>query len=302
MNRIHVSIHAPDRAKPQGRGTRLPRAILPLKGEVSNRRKVFDEETSRTSGKPAGRVESIESGNPGRVDLVGAGPGDPDLVTLKAARLIQNAEVVVYDNLVGDAILDLIPPKVERIYVGKKAGNHSLPQEEICALLVEKARAGKRVVRLKGGDPFVFGRGGEEIDALVGAGIPVGIVPGITAALGAAASFGFPLTHRDYAQCCVFVTGHLKDDSVDLDWSALARERQTIVIYMGVVAIEIISARLQEAGLPGDTRAAIVYRATCSDEKLYPATLATLARVARENAVKSPALIVIGDVLKLSVA
>ncbi|MDR1162847.1 MAG: uroporphyrinogen-III C-methyltransferase [Candidatus Accumulibacter sp.] len=248
------------------------------------------------------RMNDDSSTNPGRVDLVGAGPGDPDLVTLKAARLIQSAEVVVYDNLVGDAILDLIPPKVERIYVGKSAGNHTLPQEEICALLVEKAKEGKRVVRLKGGDPFVFGRGGEEIDVLIDAGIPVGIVPGVTAALGAAASFGFPLTHRDYAQSCVFVTGHLKDDSVDLNWPMLAQARQTVVIYMGIIGVEIVSARLQEAGLPGDTPAALVYRATCPDEKLFPATVATLPKVVQEEAVKSPTLIVIGQVLKLAVS
>ncbi|MDR1367837.1 MAG: uroporphyrinogen-III C-methyltransferase [Candidatus Accumulibacter sp.] len=246
------------------------------------------------------RMNEVSPDFSGRVDLVGAGPGDPDLVTLKAARLIQNAEVVVYDNLVGDGILDLIPPKVERIYVGKMAGNHTLQQKEICKLLVEKAKEGKRVVRLKGGDPFVFGRGGEEIDVLMEARIPVGIVPGVTAALGAASSFGFPLTHRDYAQSCVFVTGHLKGDSVDLNWPMLAQSRQTVVIYMGLIGIEIISERLQAAGLPGDTPAALAYRATCSDEKLFLATVATLPKIAREETVKSPALIVIGQVLKLS--
>ena len=238
--------------------------------------------------------------NAGCVDLVGAGPGDPELMTLKAERLIRSADVVVYDNLVGAGILDLIPPETERVYVGKAAGNHTLPQEKICELLIEKAREGKRVVRLKGGDPFVFGRGGEEIDALMDAGIDVGIVPGVTAALGAAASFGFPLTHRDYAQSCVFVTGHLKDNTIDLNWPALAQPDQTVVIYMGVIGIEIISARLREAGLPGDTPAALIYRATCADQRIFPATLATLPETARDNRVKSPALIVIGHVLKLS--
>ena len=167
---------------------------------------------------------------PGRVALVGAGPGDPELITVKGARLLREADVVIYDNLVGGGILDFTSPTAERIFVGKMAGNHTLPQEDICQLLVDKALAGKFVVRLKGGDPFVFGRGGEELDVLMAAGIHVEIVPGVTAALGAAASFGFPLTHRDHAQSCVFITGHLKDDSVDLNWPALAQPNQTIVI------------------------------------------------------------------------
>ena len=235
----------------------------------------------------------------GRVALVGAGPGDPELITLKGARLMQAAEVVVYDNLVNQGILDLASPTAERIFVGKMAGNHTLPQEDICQLLVSKAQEGKFVVRLKGGDPFVFGRGGEEVDVLLSAGVPVEIVPGVTAALGAAASFGFPLTHRDHAQSCVFVTGHLKDHTVDLDWVALARPGQTVVIYMGVTGLDTISARLQAAGLPGDTPAALVYRATWPNQKIFPGTLATLPEVARENLVKPPTLIVIGSVVRL---
>ena len=237
----------------------------------------------------------------GRVALVGAGPGDAELITLKGARLLGQADVVVYDNLVGDGIIDLARPSAERIFVGKMAGNHTLPQEDICQLLVDLARAGKSVVRLKGGDPFVFGRGGEEIDVLQAAGIAVDIVPGVTAALGAAAAFGFPLTHRDHAQSCVFVTGHLKDHSVDLDWPALARPDQTVVIYMGVTGLDIISARLQDAGLPGDTPAALIYRATWPNQKIYPATLARLPETARVNRVKPPALIVIGSVVNLMV-
>lgn len=235
----------------------------------------------------------------GHVALVGAGPGDAELITLKGARLLGQADVVVYDNLVGEGILDLVSPAAERIFVGKMAGNHTLPQEDICQLLVDKARAGKFVVRLKGGDPFVFGRGGEEVDVLAAAGIPVEIVPGVTAALGAAASFGFPLTHRDHAQSCVFVTGHLKDHSVELDWPALARPGQTLVIYMGVTGLETISARLQAAGLPGDTPAALVYRATWPNQKIYRGTLGTLPEVAREHKVKPPTLIVIGSVVRL---
>ena len=235
----------------------------------------------------------------GRVALVGAGPGDAELITLKGARLLQTAEVVIYDNLVSQGILDLISPTAERIFVGKMAGNHTMPQDEICQLLVDKALEGKHVVRLKGGDPFVFGRGGEEMDVLLEAGVPVDIVPGVTAALGAAASFGFPLTHRDHAQSCVFVTGHLKDHTVDLDWPALARPGQTVVIYMGVTGLETISRELQAAGLPGDTPAALIYRATWPNEKAHRGTLATLPEVARAHKVKPPTLIVIGTVVDL---
>ena len=235
----------------------------------------------------------------GRVALIGAGPGDAELITLKGARLLGEADVVIYDNLVSPGVMDLVAPTAERIFVGKMAGNHTLPQEEICELLVAKAREGKRVARLKGGDPFVFGRGGEEMDVLMAAGIPVDIVPGVTAALGAAASFGFPLTHRDHAQSCVFVTGHLKDHSVELDWPSLARPGQTIVIYMGVTGLETIATRLQAAGLPGDTPAALVYRATWPNQKIHRGTLATLPGVARDNQVKPPTLIVIGSVVRL---
>lgn len=239
------------------------------------------------------------SHNTGRVALVGAGPGDAELITLKGARLLQSAEVVVYDNLVSQGILDLISPTAERIFVGKMAGNHTMAQDDICQLLVDKALEGKFVVRLKGGDPFVFGRGGEEMDVLLAAGIPVEIVPGVTAALGAAASFGFPLTHRDHAQSCVFVTGHLKDHTVDLDWPALARPGQTVVIYMGVTGLDTISRELQAAGLPGDTPAALIYRATWPNGKAYKGTLATLPDVARVHKVKPPTLIVIGTVVDL---
>ena len=233
----------------------------------------------------------------GRVALVGAGPGDAELITLKGARLLQAADVVVYDNLVGEGIMDLASASAERIFVGKMSGRHTLPQDDICQLLVDQARAGKFVVRLKGGDPFVFGRGGEEVDVLLAAGIAVEIVPGVTAALGAAASFGFPLTHRDHAQSCVFVTGHLKDHTVDLNWPALAQANQTIVIYMGITGLSTISERLQAAGLPGATPAALIYRATCPEQRIYRGTLATLPEMARQNQVKPPALIVIGSVI-----
>ena len=235
----------------------------------------------------------------GRVALVGAGPGDAELITLKGARLLQTAAVVIYDNLVSAGILELISPTAERIFVGKMAGNHTMPQDDICQLLVDKALEGKFVVRLKGGDPFVFGRGGEEMDVLLAAGVPVEIVPGVTAALGAAASFGFPLTHRDHAQSCVFVAGHLKDHTVELNWPALAQPNQTIVIYMGITGLDTISTELQAAGLAGDTPAALIYRATWPNQQIYPGTLATLPETARTNKVKPPALVVIGSVVRL---
>ena len=236
----------------------------------------------------------------GCVSLIGAGPGDPELLTLKAYHRLQQAEVLLYDNLVSPQILEFVPSTVERIFVGKMPGNHTLSQDEIGPLMLEKVRSGRRVVRLKGGDPFVFGRGGEEMEVLLAAGIGVEIVPGITAALGAAAAFGFPLTHREHAQSCVFVTGHLKDHSVDLNWPALAQPRQTLAIYMGMTGIDTISRELQAHGLPGDTPAVLVYKATWPEQKLHHATLATLPQVVREQSIKSPTLLVIGSVVSLS--
>lgn len=236
----------------------------------------------------------------GHVALVGAGPGDPELLTLKAHRLLQNADVVVYDNLVGQGILASLPSTTEAIYVGKKASNHTLPQEEISQLLADLALAGKRVVRLKGGDPFVFGRGGEELEVLLAAGVEVEIVPGITAALGAGASFGFPLTHRDYAQSCVFVTGHLKDFSVDLDWQALARPNQTLVIYMGITGLQTITEQLIAHGMPATLPAALIYKATLPEQKMVLSTLAELPAAAVTSQIKPPALVVIGEVLQLA--
>jgi len=237
--------------------------------------------------------------NPGTVYLVGGGPGNPDLLTLRAARLIAGASSVVYDNLVGKEILELIPPGTERIYVGKQAGNHTLPQEEINALLVRLARAGKSVVRLKGGDPFVFGRGGEEIEELRQHGIPFEVVPGVTAASGMAAYAGIPLTHRDHAQSCTFVTGHLKDGSVGLDWPALARANQTIVIYMGIGALPVICGQLMAHGLTGTTPSAVVQNATLANQRVVEGTLATLPGMVLGSGIVPPALIVVGDVVLL---
>ena len=244
-------------------------------------------------------INGLSKQAPGTVSLVGAGPGDPELLTLRAWRRLQTAEVLVYDNLVGPGIVDFAPPAAERIYVGKLAAKHTLPQEAICQLLVDQARSGKRVVRLKGGDPFVFGRGGEELEVLLENDIPVEIVPGITAALGAGASFGFPLTHRDHAQSCVFVTGHLKDHRIELNWSALAQANQTIVIYMGITGLDIIAERLAAAGLSADTPAALVYRATWPEQKIYTTRLGALSETVQRHGIKPPTLVVIGSVVSL---
>lgn len=235
----------------------------------------------------------------GKVWLVGAGPGDPELLTLKAARLIAAADVLVYDHLVGDGIADLARNDAQRIYAGKEASKHTLPQEDINRLLVDLARKGLAVVRLKGGDPFIFGRGGEELETLVEAGIPFEVVPGVTAAAGCGAYSGFPLTHREHAQAVTFVTGHLKDGSVNLDWPALARPCHTVVFYMGLGAASEICRQMIAHGLPAETPAAVVCNGTQPDQKTLLATLATLPTAIEASGIKPPALIVVGSVVSL---
>lgn len=237
---------------------------------------------------------------PGSVTLLGAGPGDPELLTIKGLQALQRAELILYDQLVSDDILALASPHAEKIYVGKASSRHSMAQEDIGQLMVEQARAGRRVLRLKGGDGFIFGRGGEEAQVLAQAGIAFEVIPGITAAQGASACTGIPLTHRDHARALVLVTGHLRQNqTVDLDWEMLARPMQTVVIYMGLGTLPIISRELVAHGLPAHTPAALVERASMPEQRCLTGTLATLPALALEHELKSPTVIVIGTVVDL---
>ena len=235
----------------------------------------------------------------GEVYLVGGGPGDPELLTLKALRLMQQADVVLYDRLVSDGVMDLVRRDAERIYVGKRRSDHAMPQENINQLLVDLAKQGKRVLRLKGGDPFIFGRGGEEIELLAENNVPFQVVPGITAASGCAAYAGIPLTHRDYAQSVRFVTGHLKSDTANVEWPELANPTQTIVFYMGLVALPQICESLIAHGRAATTPVALIERGTREDQRVYVSDLATINQVIAEKEIHAPTLFIVGDVVQL---
>ncbi|MEE8658435.1 Siroheme synthase [Acetobacteraceae bacterium EV16G] len=259
-----------------------------------------DRKAARMALENSVAKETAGTGKMGEVWLVGAGPGDPDLLTLAALNAMQNADCVLYDQLIPDAILDRLRRDAERIFVGKKRSHHTLPQTEITQILAEKARQGLRVLRLKGGDPFIFGRGGEEMDALMRQDIPVRIIPGITAASGCGASAGIPLTHRDYAQSCIFVTGHAKSgQELALDWAALAKRGQTLAIYMGLTPLATLARKLVEHGLPPDWPAAIIEKGTWETQRVFMTTLEALPEIVTQNGITSPTMTIIGEVVKL---
>jgi uroporphyrin-III C-methyltransferase/precorrin-2 dehydrogenase/sirohydrochlorin ferrochelatase len=246
------------------------------------------------------KVNAItQSSTGGRLYLVGGGPGDPELLTLRAVRLLEKAQVVVYDHLVSNAVLDYISAAAERIYAGKRRNEHTLRQEQINALLVKLVQEGKQVVRLKGGDPFIFGRGGEELQALAAHGLPFEVVPGVTAASGVSGYAGIPLTHRDYAQSCLFVTGHLKDGTADLDWPSLVRLHQTVVIYMGLSGLRDICRQLICHGAASSLPIAVVQEGSIATQRTVIGTLENMADRVAQAGLQSPSLIIIGEVVKL---
>lgn len=245
------------------------------------------------------QLQNIDAPQRGEVYLIGAGPGDPDLMTFKAARLLQAADVVLYDRLVSAPILEMARGDAERIYVGKRRADHAVPQQQINQLLVDLAKQGKRVARLKGGDPFVFGRGGEEIELLAEHHVPFQVVPGVTAGNGAACYAGIPLTHRDYAQSVRFVTGHLQDGSIDLNWPQFQTTTETLVFYMGLMGLPVICEKLIANGREKETPVALIERATLPKQRVLVGTLDSINSIVASECPKAPTLIIVGDVVKL---
>ncbi len=272
-----------------------PVAELALAGDESAARAALTHEIAETAADG-----SVSGGAArGEVYLVGAGPGDPDLLTFRAYRLMQKADVVLYDRLVDPAILDKVRRDAERIYVGKRRNDHSMAQEGISDLLVRLAQEGKRVLRLKGGDPFIFGRGGEEIEKLAEHRIPFQVCPGVTAAAGCSAYAGIPLTHRDYAQSCVFVTGHGKDGPIDLDWTTLLRPRQTVAIYIGLAHLDGLMRQFVERGADPGLAVAIIENGTRASQKTVTGCVGDIAMRARAAGLRGPTIIIVGAVVAL---
>jgi uroporphyrin-III C-methyltransferase/precorrin-2 dehydrogenase/sirohydrochlorin ferrochelatase len=269
-----------------------------LQGAVAER--VFSGHMDEASEAMERELADTErDGGMGEVYLVGAGPGDPDLLTFRALRLMQQADVVVYDRLVAQPILDMVRRDAKRLYVGKERDNHAMRQEEINRLLADLAKAGHRVVRLKGGDPFIFGRGGEEIDTLAAQRIPFQVIPGITAASGCASYSGIPLTHRDFAQSVTFVTGHLKDGTIYLNWEQLAQPNQTVVFYMGLVGLPVIVEKLMAAGVSPDMPIALVQHGTTRKQRVFTGTLSSILGIVERDRPRPPTLIIVGEVVRL---
>ena len=261
--------------------------------------KVFAGKEAEAEQDLQAQLDGSVDSETGEVYLVGGGPGDPDLLTFKALRLMQQADVILYDRLVSEAVMELVRRDAELIYVGKERDNHAVPQGDINQLLVDLAKQGRRVCRLKGGDPFIFGRGGEEIETLAENGVPFQVVPGITAASGCSTYSGIPLTHRDYSQSCRFVTGHLKDGSMNLPWNELAVEQQTIVFYMALKGAAHLSEQLMAHGMRGNMPVALVEKGTTPDHKVWTTTLSELPEVVATQPIKAPTLIIVGEVVTL---